>query len=160
MSRPATTVTSLALTVGTIGIVLLSLGPDVFPDMGPGIVPGIVERLPHALAYAALTGLILVAWRPRQEARGTWLRITMVAIAILAIGVALEVGQSAVDREADPLDVLANAAGIGAAIGIWAATAPRRGRGSRDSDRSVPTSRERGVRTGNGSCHREGQVVK
>jgi VanZ family protein len=160
MSRPATAVTWVAVIAGMIAAVIFSLGPDPLPDQGPGIVSATLERLPHAVAYAALTGLILLAWRPRRRGGRTWLRVTIVALAILAIGVALEVGQAAVDRDADPWDVLANAAGVSVAIGVWAATTPRGGDRSGPPDRSVPTSRERGVRTGDGPSHRDDRVVE
>jgi VanZ family protein len=160
MRRPATAVTWVAVIAGMIAVVIFSLGPDPLPDQGPGIASATLERLPHAIAYAALTGLILLAWRPRSRGGRTWFRVTMVALAILAIGVALEVGQAAVDRDTDPLDVLANAAGVGVAIGVWASSAPRGGGGSGPSDRSVSTSRQRGLRTGNGSSHRDGRVVE
>lgn len=160
MSRPATAVTWVAVIAGMIAVVMFSLGPDPLPDLGAGIGPATVERLPHTVAYAVLTGLILLAWMPRRREGRTWLSVAMVAVAVLSIGVALELGQAVVDRDADPYDVLANAAGVGVAVGVWAATVPRGGFGSDGSDRRVPTSSERGLRTENGSSHAGDRVVK
>jgi peptidoglycan/LPS O-acetylase OafA/YrhL len=160
MNRPATAVTWIAVIAALSAVVVFSLGPDPFPDLGSGIGPAIVERIPHAVAYAALTGLILLAWRPRRREGRRWLRVAMLSVGMLAIGVALELGQAVVDRDADPYDVLANAAGVGVAVGVWAATATRGGDGSEGPDRSVRTSHERGVRTGNGPLPRGDHVVK
>jgi peptidoglycan/LPS O-acetylase OafA/YrhL len=160
MSRPATAVMWIAVIAALIAVVMFSLGPDPLPDLGTGIGPATVERLPHAVAYAALTGLILLAWRPRRREGRAWLRVAMLAVGMLAIGVVLEVGQALVDRDADPYDVLANAAGVGVAVSVWAATAPDGAEETNDPDRSVPTSRKRAPRTGNGPLHRDDHVVK
>ncbi len=74
------------------------------------------DKANHVLAFAVLCGLGIGAW-PRAGAR--------LAVALLAYGIAIELLQALVPaREADALDVVADAAGI-ALAGLVAAAVRR-----------------------------------
>ncbi len=118
---------SIALLAATF---VLSLGPappglNAFPAS---------DKVVHAAGYAALTGCWLLAavWRPGRGAgpfpRAAWL----VVAAAVVLGSGIEVGQHFVDRSADPLDALADIAGVLAALWAWTSlrrrAAGRRGR--------------------------------
>jgi VanZ family protein len=97
----------------------------------------------HAAAYAAAAASLLVAGRPSGHWTG-WSTAGAAGIGFLLIGTGLiiEVGQLWVGREADPLDVLADAAGVGTALSIWFLFRSRRRARTarRRSDRLQPVS--------------------
>ena len=78
----------------------------------PGRFPG-VDKLEHVAAY-----LVLMVWFAGLQPRRTW---RWVALALLGMGLVLEIAQGLMHmhRMADPVDMIANAAGIG--LGAMAA---------------------------------------
>ena len=79
------------------------------------------DKLLHGLLFAGMGGLVLwtlTAWRP-----STWRALAVRAGGITTLyGVVDELHQSfVVGRHADPMDVLADAAGAALAIAIWRA---------------------------------------
>jgi len=71
------------------------------------------DKVAHAAAYAVDTMLLLLAvvWRPgRPQPLVAWVVPILLAVAIL--GAAIEFVQDAVGRDADPLDWVADLAGI------------------------------------------------
>jgi VanZ family protein len=102
-----------------LAIVVLSLGPK-----GPPQPFSLADKMWHALAYAALTGCLLLAavWRP---GRGSgWLagRAWAIAVGAALLGTILEVAQAFdpfADRHGDLGDWLANTVGVLAAFGAW-----------------------------------------
>lgn len=87
-------------------IVWLSLAPtDALPSVSQW------DKVEHAGAYAALA--LLGAWAHRT---GPW----PVAAGLVALGVGLEIAQSAMGwgRQGDVLDVLANSLGIAVGLGL------------------------------------------
>ena len=103
---------------------LAVLGAVVFLSVGPGGPrTGIfaADKLWHALSSAALTGswLLAAAWRPgRGPGRFPGAALSIVVGAAVLGGV-LELLQGIVGRSADPLDWLADVAGITGALGAW-----------------------------------------
>jgi len=95
-------------------VLVLSLWTDVSLGSEPR------EFLAHAVAYAAAAASLLAARRRTADAMG-WTAAGAVGIGLflLVVGLAVEVGQLWVGREADPLDALADATGIGLALGAW-----------------------------------------
>lgn len=91
-----------------LGVIVASLVPGGPPGRFPGH-----DKLAHAGAY-----LVLMVWFAGLQPRSTW---RWVALALLGMGLVLEVAQGLMHmhRMADPVDVIANAAGIG--IGAMAA---------------------------------------
>ena len=75
------------------------------PGLGTPPVHGF-DKVEHVGAY-----FVLMLWFAGLQPRRTWLRV---ALALLAMGVVLELAQDAMhmQRTADPRDVLANATGI------------------------------------------------
>ena len=104
-------ITGLAiLVVG--GLVALSLGSLPQPDM-----PGPLEQLPHVVAYAAATFVLLsVIDRRRDLGRAT---IGLVAASMVIVGSVLEVAQRAVKRDVEIVDVVANSLGVLIAVGLF-----------------------------------------
>jgi VanZ family protein len=102
-----------------LAIVVLSLGPE-----GPPEPFSLADKMWHAVAYAALTGCLLLAavWRP---GRGSgWLagRAWAIALGAALLGTFLEVAQAFdpfADRHGDVGDWLANTLGLLAAFGAW-----------------------------------------
>jgi VanZ family protein len=104
----------LLLCVAVFGAILaLSLGPDLLSGRSH-----LVEESAHAVAYAALTLVILIAW-------SLWERRFAVPVAILLsagvilVGIGVEVAQYLLGRDAEWADVRANALGAGVAFGLW-----------------------------------------
>jgi VanZ family protein len=138
-------------------VVLFSLGPDPVPDTGSGLLGAVLERLPHAIAYAVLTGFVLLSWTP--EERRSIRRLVILAVTLFAIGVVLEVTQRVVGRDAEPMDALANGIGVVVAIGAWAAVARLRGSSSDPARRrATPPSGRR--HTGDASSRGADHVLK
>ncbi len=93
-----------------------SIGPDFRSPLGAD-APW--DLLPHVAAYAALTlALLLIAVPPGGERQA--IRALVVSLSAVGLGVAMEVAQAAVHRDAQAVDVLANAVGVAAAVGAWA----------------------------------------
>lgn len=98
-----------------LGLAALSLGPFPQPDL-----PGPLELLPHAIAYATGT-LVLLALGDRDGGlRRRPARVLLIAASMILLGIVLEIGQRVVDRDVQLTDVAANCAGVGAAIAVWA----------------------------------------
>jgi VanZ family protein len=118
-------------------VLVLSLWTDV--SLGSDLR----ELLAHAAAYAVATASLLAAGRPHGAVTG-WSTAGAARIGLLLIGTGLivEVGQLWVGREADPLDVLADAVGVGTALGIWFLLRSRRRARTarRPSDGAQPVS--------------------
>jgi VanZ family protein len=96
-----------------LAIVLAVIVASLAPWGGmPGRFPG-VDKLEHVTAY-----LVLMVWFAGLQPRRAW---RWVALALLGMGLTLEIAQGLMHmhRTADPVDMIANAAGIG--IGAMAA---------------------------------------
>jgi VanZ family protein len=91
------------------GLVALSLGPIPQPDM-----PGPLEHLPHAIAYAAATFVLLAVLDRKGDLRGP--TIALVAVSMILMGFALELGQSLVERDVEIEDLVANSLGVATAV--------------------------------------------
>jgi VanZ family protein len=91
------------------GLVALSLGPLPQPDM-----PGSLEQLPHAIAYAAATYVLLAVLDRKGNLRRP--AIALVAVSMVLMGFALELGQSVIERDVEFADVVANALGVATAV--------------------------------------------
>lgn len=104
------------------------------PPQPPGAVPA-PDKILHVVAYLvlALSFLFAGVWRPgrgdgRWAGKGVW-----VAVATIALGGALELVQSVIDRDAETWDAVADAAGALIALAAWAMFR-RRSRGSPASE--------------------------
>jgi VanZ family protein len=96
-----------------VAIVLAVIVASLVPGGAlPGGFPG-HDKLAHAGTY-----LVLMVWFAGLQPRRAW---RWVALALLGMGLVLEIVQGLlhVHRMADPVDVIANAAGIG--LGAMAA---------------------------------------
>jgi len=93
------------LTLG-VGLVLIVIVSTLAPGGMPARFPG-VDKIEHVAAY-----LVLMVWFAGLQPRRAW---RWLALALLAMGVLLELAQGAMhmQRTADVRDVLANATGIG-----------------------------------------------
>jgi VanZ family protein len=91
--------------LGPGALVALSLGPLPQPDM-----PGPLEQLPHAIAYAAATYILLAALDRKGQLRRS--AIALVAVSMILMGVALELGQNVIERDVEIADVVANSVGV------------------------------------------------
>ena len=91
------------------GLVALSLGPLPQPDM-----PGPLEQLPHAIAYAAATYVLLAVLHRNGNLRRP--TIALVALSMILMGLGLELGQRVVERDVEIADVFANSLGVAAAV--------------------------------------------
>jgi len=113
---PPSVIVWMLLALTLVGIVFLSLAPVPDPDL-----PGPLEHLPHAAAYAALTGLLLTAtlWRPAGRGRVPWLGATVVTLCLVILGSTLELAQAVVGRDIEVADTVANVVGILAALAAW-----------------------------------------
>ena len=104
--------------VATLGaVVVLSLGP---PPSGLEAFPG-ADKLWHAIAYAGCTGswLLAAVWRPGRGP-GAFPRAGIpIVVGAAVLGGAIELVQRVFSRSADPLDWLADLAGIALASGGW-----------------------------------------
>jgi VanZ family protein len=100
---------------GWVLCIVLSLGP---PPPIPTAVPD-GDKIGHTLAYAVLSAWAVMIFR----SRAAWLRS---AVALMALGVAIEFAQGALtaNRTADPFDALADALGI--VLGLCVALTPAR----------------------------------
>jgi VanZ family protein len=95
-------------------VLVLSLWTDV--SLGSDLR----ELVAHAAAYAAAAASLLVAGRPHGAATGWSIAgAAGIGFLLIAVGLVVEVSQLWVGREADPLDVLADAVGVGTALGMW-----------------------------------------
>lgn len=90
------------------GVLYASLVPLIAPVGSPAHF----DKLGHAFAYACLT-----VWFTGLVARHRYLRV---ALALAVLGFAIELLQASLPfgRQADPFDLVANLAGIGAGIAI------------------------------------------
>ncbi len=108
----------------TVAVCVLSLTPS---DPSDAIVGW--DKARHGGAYAGLTVLWLAAGRlvPRPDgsqpgpgSRTTLARAVAAALAVIALGIMLEVLQATVaNRSGDALDAVADAAGAVAGLGAW-----------------------------------------
>jgi VanZ family protein len=116
-----------ALAILVLGVlVALSLGPLPQPDM-----PAPLEQLPHAIAYAAATHVLLVVLDRKGNLRSP--TIALVAVSMILMGFALELGQSVIERDVEIADVVANSLGVAAAVAVLSfARRVRRLRPARD----------------------------
>jgi VanZ family protein len=97
--------------VVVVGVVALSLGPDVTPG------GEIQDSLSHAAAYAALTAVVLLAIERR--APGRWASAVVVALVLVAFGAAMEFAQATVHRDATVADAFADAGGVAFGLAVY-----------------------------------------
>jgi VanZ family protein len=101
---------SAALAVVVLGaLVALSLGPLPQPDM-----PGPLEQLPHTITYAAATYAVLAVLDRKGNLRRP--AIVLVAVSMILVGFALELGQGVIERDVEIADVVANSFGVAIAV--------------------------------------------
>ncbi|MFN3610861.1 VanZ family protein [Tepidimonas sp.] len=101
----------LAFLVVLGGVTLLSLLP---PRHLPDVAFDVWDKAQHALAYAGLALLARLGWP-----RAPW---PALAAALLAHGAVIELAQHASGwRQGDPLDWLADAVGVAAALAVLSA---------------------------------------
>jgi VanZ family protein len=100
-----------AAVLAFVGVVVLSLGPDVNPGSE------LMDRLAHAAAYALLTAVVLLT----RDRRGPGGRPSTIVLAscLVAFGTAMELAQAAVHRDATVVDGLADAVGVVFAAAIY-----------------------------------------
>jgi hypothetical protein len=96
-----------------VGIVLMTIGPDVIPGLGAGLL----DRSAHALAYAAGMAVLLVVGR--TPPRWVVTRLVLAAAGLIALGAVLELIQGLEGRDADPVDAAANALGVLSVLMLW-----------------------------------------
>jgi VanZ family protein len=105
-----------------VGLAAVSLGPFPQPDL-----PGHLELLPHGVAYAVGTYLVLtVSHRRKADRVRPWV-VAVIAASMVFLGAALELAQRAVDRDVEVLDAVANSLGVGVAVVTWGVTRWMRG---------------------------------
>jgi VanZ family protein len=125
-ASPAVDVAIWAVALGALGLTFwYSLGAAP-PGTG-------TDRQLHALAYFVdtLSILLAVVWRPGRETHrrvGAW--TVLIALALLALGAVIEVGQGRfAGRVAQLSDWIADAAGIALAVAafgaLWVFARPR-----------------------------------
>ena len=106
-----------ALPLAATGLVVaLAIGPFPQPDFD-----GAWEDLPHVVAFATLTALLLGRAVRRAEARSrpAWHGAAGLAAAMIALGALIEVGQRLVRRDVAIGDVQADAIGVALALLGW-----------------------------------------
>jgi len=95
---------------------------------------GYTDKIGHALAYAGLSGSLLLAavWRPGRG-RGPFPRATWaIFVGSVAVGGIAELGQGLFfHRDASFRDLLIDAIGVGAATAVWLLGRHRRGDSAR-----------------------------
>jgi VanZ family protein len=94
-----------------VGVVVLSLGPDVNPSSQ------LMDRLGHSAAYALLTAVVLLA----RDRRGPRRRPSTIVLAccLVAFGTAMELAQATVHRDATVVDGLADAVGVASGVAVY-----------------------------------------
>jgi VanZ family protein len=103
-----------ALLVAAVLLVIgFSVGPLPVPDL-----PGVWEYLPHTIAYAVLTGVVLAATPPHRSLRAEAFRSIVVAIVVIALGVGMEALQRVFDRDVELADIVANTIGVTLAVAV------------------------------------------
>jgi hypothetical protein len=99
-----------------VGIVAMSLVPGWEPGLpGP-------KHLPHAVAYAVLMVTVLAALTKRRPVVRPGVMVAAavgLGFLVVTIGALLELGQRAVHRDVQAMDVAADAAGVAAALIAW-----------------------------------------
>ena len=98
-------------------MIAITLGPFPQPDL-----PGRLDQLPHVIAYATATLLLLPVVHGSGSARPRPLVVATVGGALVALGAMLELGQRFVDRDVELFDVIANALGVVVGTGVWTIT--------------------------------------
>jgi lipopolysaccharide/colanic/teichoic acid biosynthesis glycosyltransferase/VanZ family protein len=93
-------------------IVLASLGPDLLAGSGT-----VAAHMAHALAYAALTASLVIAWIAHRS-QGWWVRALSFACLAITFGAVVEIAQLAVGRDAEWLDLAFDAAGALAVLPV------------------------------------------
>jgi VanZ family protein len=99
----------VATGITVIGVVILSLGPDVNPTSA------LLDHLAHVAAYAVLAAVLLTARDPRGAV--SWPSMFVLAVGIVSFGAAMEFGQAAFHRDATVADGVADAVGVAVALG-------------------------------------------
>jgi VanZ family protein len=97
-----------------VGIVVFSLEPVPQPQLR---APW--KHVPHAIAYAALTAALLATLIPSKmprPGRSVFMRAAVIAVCVIGLGVAMELGQGQVHRDVEAGDVVADVAGAAAAF--------------------------------------------
>jgi VanZ family protein len=100
-----------------LGLAALSLGPFPQPDL-----PGPLELLPHAIAYATGTIVLLALGDRDGGLRRHPTRVLPIAASMILLGIVLELGQGVVGRNVEAWDVVANSLGVAIAVAIWGLT--------------------------------------
>ena len=117
------------LVAGEVGAILaLSFGPS---PAGPTVA--LADKAGHGVAYAALTATMLLAavWRPGRGPGPVPQGGGGVAAGAFLLGVVVELAQGTAafpGRDADPLDVVANGAGVLLGLAGWRWARTRSGR--------------------------------
>ena len=96
------------------GIAYLSLVPVWDPDF-----PGPFDQLPHAVAYAVLTAVLLAILPPRSSTDTPWAGAIALGLSLIIFGSLMELAQAVVGRDVESADAIANAVGVGVALAVW-----------------------------------------
>jgi VanZ family protein len=102
----------VATGITVVGVVILSLGPDVNPHSA------LLDHLAHVAAYAVLAAVLLAARDPHGAV--SWPSMFVLAAGIVSFGAAMEFAQAAFHRDATVADGVADAIGVSVALGAYA----------------------------------------
>jgi VanZ family protein len=101
----------VATGITVVGVVILSLGPDVNPRSA------LLDNLAHVAAYAVLAAVLLAARDPRGAV--SWPSMFVLAAGIVSFGAAMEFAQAAFHRDATVADGVADAIGVSMALAAY-----------------------------------------
>jgi VanZ family protein len=119
----------VATGITVVGVVILSLGPDVNPHSA------LLDDLAHVAAYAVLAAVLFAARDPRGAV--SWPSIFVLAVGIVSFGAAMEFAQAAFHRDATVADGVADAIGVSVGLGAYALMRVIRQRREWDSKETV-----------------------
>jgi VanZ family protein len=129
----------VATGITVVGVVILSLGPDVNPQSA------LLDNLAHVAAYAVLAAVLLVARDPRGAV--SWPSMFVLAVGIVSLGAAMEFAQAAFHRDATVADGVADAIGVTLGLGAYSLMRVIRRRRELDSKATVrPRNRSSSLR--------------
>jgi hypothetical protein len=122
-SRRTSTVVDVLLWCAALGWVAATIAYSLGPAPQALNAFPLADKVLHAIAYAGITLLWLLAavWRPGRGPGPIPEDGAAVVICAVLLGVAIEVAQHFVDRSADMLDGVADAVGALVGLAVWAA---------------------------------------
>jgi len=109
--------------VATLGVLLVSHIPQ---ETAVQLQTGFGDKLPHAVAYGVLALCWLKVFNCGCGGGRSKRRMLCGILVPIVIGTATELTQAKVGRCCDPMDLLANAVGVGIAAALWVVLLSRR----------------------------------